>query len=230
MPADNLSVISSSTLVSGSTYSMVPISRSTRPSHSGNELRARHTEPGSWSPRVTAHRVRPASAGSDLLGGRAGGKDAFMTDPVNDGTPAPTTLSISVKGLADAGLEPQLRSWVDSGPNEPVTAEQITQAVGKDELARTAESLGRAPGDLAADIALALPQLIDMASPDGSAGLVQAKVNNVVLNQTPQMVVGETESNVNYRAPLRITASGTDFTPGDYTGTVTMMFDAVPPV
>ncbi|MFE9478889.1 YidB family protein [Streptomyces spororaveus] len=102
-----------------------------------------------------------------------------MTDPVNDGTPAPTTLSISVKGLADAGLEPQLRSWVDSGPNEPVTAEQITQAVGKDELARTAESLGRDPGDLAADIVLALPQLIDMASPDGSAGLVQAKVNSV---------------------------------------------------
>ncbi|WP_174261880.1 MULTISPECIES: hypothetical protein [unclassified Streptomyces] len=54
MPADNLSVSSSSTLVSGSTWSMVPISRSTLPSHSGNELRARHTEPGSWSPTHVA--------------------------------------------------------------------------------------------------------------------------------------------------------------------------------
>ncbi|MFF7250720.1 YidB family protein [Embleya sp. NPDC008237] len=153
-----------------------------------------------------------------------------MTDPVNEGAPAPTTLSISVKGLADAGLEPQLRSWVGSGPNEPVTAEQITLAVGEDELARTAAALGREAGDLAADIALALPELIDTASPDGSAELVQAKVNNVVLNQTPQMVVGESESNVNYRAPVSITARGTNFTPGDYTGAVTMIFDAVPPV
>ncbi|MFF7249824.1 YidB family protein [Embleya sp. NPDC008237] len=76
-----------------------------------------------------------------------------MTDPVNDGAVTPTTLSISVKDLADAGLEPQLRSWAGSGPNEPVTAEQITRAIGEDELARTAESLGLEPGALATGIA-----------------------------------------------------------------------------
>ncbi|EJM60266.1 CS1 type fimbrial major subunit [Pseudomonas sp. KB_15] len=59
---------------------------------------------------------------------------------------------------------------------------------------------------------------------------LQVALNNVVLTTTPQMVVGETESNVNYRAPLNIKAVGTTFTPGDYTGAVTMMFDAVPPV
>ncbi|MBP0932485.1 hypothetical protein J0X20_02380 [Streptomyces sp. KCTC 0041BP] len=158
-----------------------------------------------------------------------------MTDPVNDGALTPATLSISVRGLADAGLEPQLRSWAGPGPNEPVTAEQIALAIGEDELARTAESLGREPGDLAADIALALPQLIDTASPDGSAGPAPAQdgaggVRARELTLTPQMVVGESESDVNYRAPIRITAQGTAFRPGDYTGTVTMMFDAVPPV
>ncbi|MFD5514267.1 YidB family protein [Streptomyces sp. NPDC127051] len=158
-----------------------------------------------------------------------------MTDPVNDGALTPTTLSISVKGLADAGLEPQLRSWAGPGPNEPVTAKQITLAIGEDELARTAESLGREPGDLAADIALALPQLIDTASPDGSVEPAPTQdsaggVRTRGLTLAPQMVVGESESDVNYRAPLRITATGTDFTPGDYTGAVTMTFDAVPPV
>ncbi|MFE2936763.1 YidB family protein [Streptomyces sp. NPDC059278] len=49
-----------------------------------------------------------------------------------------------MKGLADAGLEPQLRSWVGPGPNEPVTAEQITLAIGEDELARTAPRLSDA--------------------------------------------------------------------------------------
>ncbi|WP_416069228.1 YidB family protein [Streptomyces buecherae] len=114
-----------------------------------------------------------------------------MTDPVNDGALTPTTLSISVKGLADAGLEPQLRSWVGSGPNEPVTAEQITLAIGEDELARTAESLGREPGDLAAHIALALPQLIDTASPKGSVEPAPAQgaaggARSRVLTQTPR--------------------------------------------
>ncbi|MFD3553741.1 YidB family protein [Streptomyces goshikiensis] len=158
-----------------------------------------------------------------------------MTDPVNEGAPTPTTLSISVKDLADAGLEPQLRSWVGSGPNEPVTAEQITLAIGEDELTRTAESLGREPGDLAADIALALPQLIDTTSPDGSVEPAPTQdgaggVRTRELTLTPQMAAGESESDVNYRSPIRITAKGTTFQPGDYTGTVTMMFDAVPPV
>ncbi|WP_331719568.1 YidB family protein [Streptomyces virginiae] len=157
-----------------------------------------------------------------------------MTDPVNDGAPTPTTLSISVKDLADAGLEPQLRSWVGSGPNEPVTAEQITLVIGQDELTRTAEALGREPGDLAADIALALPQLIT-AAPEGSVEPAPAQdgagaVRTRELTLTPQMVVGEAESDVNYRAPLKISAKGTTFQPGDYTGVVAMIFDAVPPV
>ncbi|EUB71649.1 hypothetical protein PMI27_005216 [Pseudomonas sp. GM41(2012)] len=59
---------------------------------------------------------------------------------------------------------------------------------------------------------------------------LQVALNNVVLTTTPQIVVGETESNVNYRAPLNIKAVGSTFAPGDYTGAVTMMFDAVPPV
>lgn len=70
-----------------------------------------------------------------------------------------------------------------------------------------------------------LPKLI------GGSNIIDLKVefNGKELTQTPQMVVGESESDVNYRAPLRITAKGTTFTPGDYTGAVTMMFDAVPP-
>ena len=59
---------------------------------------------------------------------------------------------------------------------------------------------------------------------------LQVEFNNKVLTTTPQMVVGEAESDANYRAPLRISALGSTFAPGDYTGAVTMMFDAVPPV
>lgn len=50
------------------------------------------------------------------------------------------------------------------------------------------------------------------------------------LSYTPQTVVGEAESDLNYRAPLRISARGTNFQPGDYTGVVSMMFDVVLPM
>ncbi|MHC8373545.1 CS1 type fimbrial major subunit [Pseudomonas sp. MDT1-85] len=59
---------------------------------------------------------------------------------------------------------------------------------------------------------------------------LQVMLNNKELTLTPQMVVGEAESDVNYRAPLKITAKGSNFQPGDYNGSVAMIFDAVPPV
>ncbi|UVM51653.1 fimbrial protein [Pseudomonas sp. B21-015] len=59
---------------------------------------------------------------------------------------------------------------------------------------------------------------------------LKVEINNTTLTTTPQQVVGEAESDVNYRAPLKISAIGTTFNPGDYTGVVAMTFDAVPPV
>ena len=59
---------------------------------------------------------------------------------------------------------------------------------------------------------------------------LKVEFNNKTLTLTPQLVVGEAESDVNYRAPLKISALGTTFQPGDYTGVVAMTFDAVPPV
>ena len=58
---------------------------------------------------------------------------------------------------------------------------------------------------------------------------LQVMLNNKELTLTPQLVVGEAESDVNYRAPLKISAKGNSFQPGDYTGSVAMIFDAVPP-
>ncbi|HWH87082.1 MAG TPA: CS1 type fimbrial major subunit [Pseudomonas sp.] len=59
---------------------------------------------------------------------------------------------------------------------------------------------------------------------------LKVEFNNKTLTTTPQEVVGEAESDVNYRAPIRISAVGNTFNPGDYTGVVAMTFDAVPPV
>ena len=62
---------------------------------------------------------------------------------------------------------------------------------------------------------------------------LKVKINNVELSTTPKSIVGEAESDVNFRAPLNIAmanTSGPTPAPGDYTGVVAMTFDAVPPV
>ncbi|MFF3158654.1 YidB family protein [Streptomyces sp. NPDC057910] len=79
----------------------------------------------------------------------------------------PASLTISAESLADAGLESQVRSWIGDGPNEAVTADQIVAVVGEVQLAQAAESLGREPANLAADLAARLPGLVDAAAPDG---------------------------------------------------------------
>jgi len=71
------------------------------------------------------------------------------------------------------------------------------------------------------------PKLISGAN---SADL-KVTLNNVELTTTPKPVVGEAESDVNFRAALNIALKDSTIpAPGDYTGVVAMTFDAVPPV
>ncbi|WP_309674961.1 CS1 type fimbrial major subunit [Pseudomonas sp.] len=72
----------------------------------------------------------------------------------------------------------------------------------------------------------AAPRLISGAN----SITLKVELNNRELDLIPKLVVGEAESDVNFRAPLKISAVGTTFEPGDYTGVVAMTFDAVPPV
>lgn len=67
---------------------------------------------------------------------------------------------------------PQAASWVDSGANEPVTADQIASALGAEQLAGLAQALGKAPAALAGDLAAQLPGVIDQATPESRAGRI----------------------------------------------------------
>ncbi|MFJ8477315.1 YidB family protein [Kitasatospora sp. NPDC094011] len=70
--------------------------------------------------------------------------------------------------LSANGLKEQVDSWVGNGPNKPLTAEQYTAAVGKDNLAKAAQATGRTPQEVAAEAADKLPTLIDQLTPGGS--------------------------------------------------------------
>jgi uncharacterized protein YidB (DUF937 family) len=69
--------------------------------------------------------------------------------------------------LQQGGLAEQAASWVSTGPNAPVTGDQIGGALGGDLMGSLARQAGVGQGDLAGSLAQMLPQLIDRMTPDG---------------------------------------------------------------
>jgi uncharacterized protein YidB (DUF937 family) len=67
------------------------------------------------------------------------------------------------KGLGDA-----VSSWVGTGENLPISAEQISQVLGNGEISRIAEQLGVSPEETSDGLAAVLPQVVDKLTPEGS--------------------------------------------------------------
>ena len=75
-------------------------------------------------------------------------------------------------GLADAAA-----SWVGTGDNIPVSADQISSVLGNDQIAATAEKFGIDPATLSAQIAEYLPSVVDKMTPNGA---VEANSGNIL--------------------------------------------------
>jgi uncharacterized protein YidB (DUF937 family) len=69
--------------------------------------------------------------------------------------------------LSEAGLRAQVRSWVSGGPNLPVTADQIMQALGAAHLQPVARQFGVDQEQVANSTADLLPDLVDRLTPEG---------------------------------------------------------------
>jgi uncharacterized protein YidB (DUF937 family) len=72
-----------------------------------------------------------------------------------------------VAELEKTGYGQQVKSWIATGPNLPISADDIKKALGSEKLKELAASTG-IPVDKAADyLAQHLPAAIDKATPDG---------------------------------------------------------------
>lgn len=72
-----------------------------------------------------------------------------------------------VSQLQQAGLGDQVASWIGTGSNLPVSAEQIKEALSSNQLASLANSFGVDINNLPQLLAEHLPKAVDQASPDG---------------------------------------------------------------
>jgi uncharacterized protein YidB (DUF937 family) len=73
-----------------------------------------------------------------------------------------------VNELKQKGLGDTVKSWVSTGPNQPVAADQLHQALGADTISQLAAKAGMNAKDLLAKLSQALPTAIDKLTPGGT--------------------------------------------------------------
>jgi uncharacterized protein YidB (DUF937 family) len=66
------------------------------------------------------------------------------------------------------GLGDTFKSWVGTGPNLPISPDQLHKALGSDLVAQLAAKVGMTPADLSAKLSTILPNVIDKMTPNGS--------------------------------------------------------------
>ena len=69
--------------------------------------------------------------------------------------------------LQQGGLGAHSRSWVESGPNMPVTGDQLHQALGADALSGLAAKLGVSTQQAGNVLSQVLPELVNHLTPNG---------------------------------------------------------------
>ena len=79
----------------------------------------------------------------------------------------PGGLAGLVEKLAGAGLGQQVASWVSTGQNLPISADQLTAALGRDSVNSASQKLGIPGAAASGGLAALLPALIDQLTPQG---------------------------------------------------------------
>lgn len=74
-----------------------------------------------------------------------------------------------VSKFEEAGLGDAIQSWIGGGPNQPVSGDQVTSALGAGTVSDIAARLGVDPGDAANQLSQMLPGLINHLTPEGQA-------------------------------------------------------------
>ena len=73
-----------------------------------------------------------------------------------------------VSAFTQGGLGHLVASWVSTGPNLPISASQITQVLGSQQIGQLAARAGVSPQAASANLAQLLPTLVDRMTPDGT--------------------------------------------------------------
>lgn len=106
--------------------------------------------------------------GQELLGDKMGDAGGIME--ALSGLTSGEGLDIGgiAEKLKAGGLGDQVTSWMGDGENAPVSADELTNALGADKMGEMASKLGVDAGAAAETLSQAMPSLMDKLSSGGS--------------------------------------------------------------
>jgi len=102
---------------------------------------------------------------SKVAGGAQGNMMESVISMLND--PQVGGLQGLVEKFSQGGLGEQVTSWVSTGKNLPVSAEQLQSAMSSSGLQDIAAKFGLHTADMGSQLSSLLPQLIDHLTPNG---------------------------------------------------------------
>jgi len=108
-----------------------------------------------------------AVTGASSNSGEAGGPLlASIMQLINN--PQTGGLSGLIESFQRGGLGEIVNSWVSTGQNLPVSADQIHAALGSEQVGNIANAMGISPQQASGQLADLLPQIIDKLTPNGN--------------------------------------------------------------
>lgn len=103
----------------------------------------------------------------DQLGGMLGGDNSQLLQSAQTLLNDNGGISGLVEKFQQGGLGDIVSSWVSTGANLPISAEQIQAVLGNEQIAGLAAKLGLDSSQLSQQVAEHLPGLIDRLTPNG---------------------------------------------------------------
>jgi uncharacterized protein YidB (DUF937 family) len=104
-------------------------------------------------------------------GAGGGGLGSVLGSALGGGAGASSGMGGGLGGLLEqlqrAGLGEQVNSWIGTGPNEPVSPEQVGGVLGDDMLGEMQQRTGMDRGDILGQLSQMLPQMVDRSTPEG---------------------------------------------------------------
>jgi uncharacterized protein YidB (DUF937 family) len=102
-----------------------------------------------------------------LLGDIMSGKQVDLMSIAQQALSSSGGVNGILAQLQQSGLGDQVSSWIGTGSNLPISAEQIQSALNNEQLAKLAASFGIDVCQVSQLLAEKLPDAVDQASPDG---------------------------------------------------------------
>ena len=99
--------------------------------------------------------------------GRIGGGNPLISSILQMIQNQPGGISGLVQRFQQQGLGGAVNSWISTGQNQPVSADQVEQALGPEQVQQVAQQAGIPAHEAKSKLAEFLPMIVDKLTPNG---------------------------------------------------------------